>query len=478
MADESNAGSRIVYQHHFDRDKEADLEAGIKGVVRTLQKYAIDRSYNDEAGEQQAPLTDSFTIAEIQGLLIDAIILLKKYREADYAQKVVDFSDYLQRYKVFNAIDLLKNMMLLTDIVAEVLGDRHNFKDRTEREFKWEKELKKKWHLSDSALEGRPAEYYETIKPKWKRISFLASANMVVNDGDVYCLETGINNGGKTNDAILTLKQTNWYLRNFWHVKSDMAQTKELHPFSLARDVRYTPAPSDLDELLGDSQYNTKDMNEGMLAAINLLSRKKEVVEMGVNAFISRSKHNFLIFEYQVTKRPPKLLVERFNMWRHKMSLRYGVLSIPSGLYRKDDPLYFDELDKLRTDKEISNWMVHRNPNFITVYRAPHMKPAYEQKFKLLQVKAHMQLKQARETQADLTQGYTAVVKDMWERVNQGGNPNPIAFVELPSLLMNELHFNERQTKRFMTDFDKYDRYMKLVEWNMKGRAQEVLENG
>ena len=180
------------------------------------------------------------------------------------------------------------------------------------------------------------------------------------------------------------LSFANRLLREYWKVKNER--------FSLKKDVYYVPAPTDLDELLGDTMYNTKDLNEGMAAAVNLRSMDPQVIKLGVNAFITRAKHNFVIFESQVASRVPKLLEERFNLWIHKMSKEWAVMSIPSSLYRKVDPLYLDELDKLRSDKEISYWFRYKNPNYITTFRAPKLKKSFEEKFKDYQKKAQLWL--------------------------------------------------------------------------------------
>lgn len=479
---QQQGGGNLVYTHHFDRDKENALENSISAMVRTLQEYITRRSYfikeeGTDGAEKETkvcPFSDSMVIAEIKGMIVDAITLLIKYREMDYAARLKEFEDFLGLYRQYDAIELLKNVLIFRDIVAEVLGDRHNFKDRTEKEFKWEKEIKKKWHLHD--FEEKDQKFYDTINTRAKRFAFLASHNMVNCDGDVYMLMTGINNGGKTNTALSLLHYTNWYLRNYWHVKANRDKTVELRPFSLKKDVMYIPAPTDLDELLGDSQYNCKDLNEGMAAAVNLRSMDPQVIRMGVTAFITRAKHNFLIFEYQVAERAPKLLQERFNAWMHKMSLQYAVLSIPSSIYRKEDPLYLAELNKLRKDKDISYWFKYRNPNYVTTLKAPKLSARKEEQFKKYQMQAHEMLKQAREVKAEINETYYGIVRDIWEKVNVA---HTLALIELPSEL-TQINFNESQIKKFMADYNKYDRTQKLMNWSKRSKmqVQEVHESG
>ncbi len=460
----------LIYTHHYDRDEEHALEEGIVSISRTLQEYITRRSYfikrtdsqGKEIEERVCPISDPVIIAEIKGLAVDTTMLLLKYRETDYANEVKKLEDYLGAYRSYDAISLLKNVLTLREIVAIVLGDKHNFKDRTEKQFAWEKEVKKKWHLTD--LNEKDEQYFQNLPTKWKKMVFLATHNMVNCDGDIYALVTGINNGGKTNTSLALLSFANRLLREYWKVKNER--------FSLKKDVYYVPAPTDLDELLGDTMYNTKDLNEGMAAAVNLRSMDPQVIKLGVNAFITRAKHNFVIFEYQVASRVPKLLEERFNLWIHKMSKEWAVMSIPSSLYRKVDPLYLDELDKLRSDKEISYWFRYKNPNYITTFRAPKLKKSFEEKFKDYQKKAHLTTKLASETNMLVNQSYWLLIKRMWDRINM---EHRLALIELPSILRQEVHYSEAQVKSFMRDYNKYDREHKLLDWERDAGVETAV---
>ena len=180
-----------------------------------------------------------------------------------------------------------------------------------------------------------------------------------------------------------------YYLREYWAkqklrglpneclTQKTLDDLTKVRHFSMKVDVSYYPDPESITARIGDgSRFNVMVITEGMKAAIDLRSWDANVIDMILELFTERASNNYISFEYQLTRRPPRMLRSRFNVWQHKPSQKWIVMSMPSSVYRNEDPLLTKEIEKKRGDKAVSHWLAHKsgNYNFIAKIKAPTLK--------------------------------------------------------------------------------------------------------
>jgi hypothetical protein len=312
-------------------------------------------------------------------------------------------------------------------------------------------------------------EYLERIKFQypdedcdWRELVFLETAYMVLKGGDIIKLISGINNSGKTWTTLPQVSYANWLLKNYWKVSSSADKFVELENYSLTHNVAFYPEPDKIRARIAvGSQFNCLAVNEGMKAAINIRSWDTDVIDMILELFTERASHNYITFEYQIAKRPPKLLLARFNVWEHKMSQKWMVVSMPSSVYRTDDPLYTTEIDKIKGDHKISTWFTHKsgNVNFITNMIAPKMTEWEDIEFKRLRKIAKEEYDKGKQVKKSLGTSQYKKIDEYWHMVNEG----QIAYMKLPELLREAHGFNDDEIKKFMTAFNKFGSDFKLL---------------
>ena len=359
----------------------------------------------------------------------------------------------------------IKNLNILQDLFTDIMA-QHGHKDKSKKTYEWDDIAKKKLQIEE--IVEPHLSYFKSLPEMYDQITFLMTYHTVMNDGDIHCLMTGINNAGKSNTAISMLQRSNWFYRNYWHVNSNDETKTPLPEFDLETDVIYLPLENSLDMLLGDTQYKTIDLNEGMMFANNLQSMDKRVIKAGATAYVAKSHHPMIFYEYQVSKRPPAMLMERFNMWIHKVSKKWGVLSMASGIFRKTDPYFMTEIDKkLRTDEEFNEWFRYKNPNFVAAFKTPKLAPVDERAFKRYQKEAHSVQQSANEVRTVVKDEYMIIVRDIWERVN---TKNEMAVVDIEPTLMNDYGYSKHDVGLFLKDYWRYG----MVQ---KRRPKVVIES-
>jgi hypothetical protein len=183
-------------------------------------------------------------------------------------------------------------------------------------------------------------------------------------------------------------------------------------------------------------------------------SNKADAIRLGIQRLTTRSYHNIIIWEYQVQQRPTGMMLEGMNFWMQKMRKRYYILSIASTLVRKKDPYYMKELEKCRSDNEISYWMKYSNPNYIHTFKAPHMKPKFRKIFQDHYWEQKEKQSKAETARKTMTLDYTRMIEDVWTQINV---KHTLSLIELGEDLANK-GFRENDRKAFMRDYGRYNR--------------------
>lgn len=294
---------------------------------------------------------------------------------------------------------------------------------------------------------------------------------MVLKKGDIIKLISGINNSGKTWTSIPEARYANWLLRNYWakakelgfklpiDVLEDLLKVKK---FRMREDVIYYPDPTLIREKIADgSKFNTVAITEGMKSAINLRSYDPEVIDMILELFTERAQNNYISFEYQLTRRPPKLLISRFNIWLHKVSQAWMVLSMPSSVYRTEDPLLTKEIEKLKGDRKVSNWFTHKsgNVNFVAKLKAPKLKPKLDELFKKYRKEAKEQYEKGKGVRKSMGSAWYIKIEEYFKMAKSGA----IAYMSIPEVLREKHQFNDDEVRKFMKDYNNFQRNYKLL---------------
>lgn len=323
--------------------------------------------------------------------------------------------------------------------------------------------------------------YLDNIRYEWKKEVFLETAYMVLKKGDIIKMISGINNSGKTWTSIPEAKYANWLLRNYWAKAEEygfklpegvLDDLKKVKKFSMKEDVIYYPDPVLITQKIAEgSKFNTVAITEGMKAAINLRSYDPEVIDMILELFTERASNNYISFEYQLTRRPPKLLISRFNCWLHKVSQRWMILSMPSSIYRTEDPLMTKEIEKLKGDRKVSSWFTHKsgNVNFIAKLKAPKLKPKLDALFKKYRKEAKELYESGKSVKKSMGNIWYQKIEEYYKLV-QGGQ---IAYFALPEILKTKHNFTDDEVRKFLKDYTRFQSSYKLLHPTNKSEEDE-----
>ena len=474
---------QVSYQRNFDKDCQHNIEMGFGELSRVITDYSIKNGTEI--------ITEAEAVGEIKSHIIIVIQWCKqlyyKYHEDVSTDKKTGITTMKEGYAALKKFETeIKNSIWIEkprtiewlDIIQEHeikdIAVKHKLMDKTTDRQPWENEVKKKFYLNEvPPEEWEPHEaYLDTIRVDWKKMNFMESAYMVLKSGDIVKIISGINNSGKTWTSLPQARQVNWYLRNYWAKQTirgikgecltqdtlnDLAKVK---PFSMKRDTSFYPDTDLIREKIAEGgRFNTMPITEGMKAALNLKSWDAKVIDMIIELFTERASNNYVSFEYQLTKRPPKMLLGRFNVWQHKPSPQWLVLSMPSSVYRSEDPLLSKEIEKLKGDRIISKWLTHKSGNvhFIATMKAPKLKPKYAELFKKYRREAKIEYEKGKGNDISLGKEWNRQIAKYWEDVKAG----KLAYMSIPELL-DAKGYNPKQKAKFLRDFDKMDRIKKL----------------
>jgi hypothetical protein len=208
-------------------------------------------------------------------------------------------------------------------------------------------------------------DYLETkVHNSLHRSAFMINHYRVFEDGEVHMLMSGDNKSGKTGTSVRYLiyswRDLNGYFRPF--IEEQLAAGKYLKmdgtPYRKFEDL--VPPKFSLKErmvfldrkgrlsLLASSPFPDILYDEGNFTNINLKSMDPESIDETIVSFGARNKHPFVIYNYQNSNRPTLFLREKFNLWFHKIHIKYGFLLIRQRLVVPGkDPWLVKKLDKL-----------------------------------------------------------------------------------------------------------------------------------
>ena len=241
----------------------------------------------------------------------------------------------------------------------------------------------------------------------------------------------------------------------------------------MKRDISYYPDPEGITQKIGESsRFNTMPVTEGMKAAINLRSWDANVIDMILEIFTERASNNYISFEYQLTNRAPKMLLSRFNVWEHKPSQKWIVLSMPSSVFRTDDPLLSKETEKIKGDGKMSRWLAHKsgNVNYIGKFKSPRMTDYEDKMFKIFRKEAKIEYEKGKTTKKSMTNVWYGKLAEFWQQIQDG----EMSYIDLPEELRKKHAFNDSQVAAFLREFDKYDRNWKLTHPREKVEQDEL----
>ena len=449
----------LLFTPAFDRYREENAEATFIMVIQALNTYWAE--YHSDY------IVDSEAVGTIKGLIEPVKILLMKEEEEETLTQVKAYEESIKNETILPTLDTIANLKILEEIFVRAMA-KNGHRDRKKIKYSWEENFFRRLRLPK--LTQPHFSYFFALPTMEDKIAWLQTYHTVMNGGDIHALWTGINNSGKSNGAIHMLMRCNWYYRNYWwpiratcrpdreifsfQEVDDAKDAVPIPEFDLSKNVVYLPVNSSLDELLGDTQYELRDLNEGMKFANNLRSMDARVVDAGTNAYIARAHFPIVYYEYQVSKRPPGLLMERFNMWFHKMSKPWAVLSMASGLFRKTDPYYLKRIDKLDDDDEINDWIQNKNPNYICELQTGVMERPEHRAFKKFQKKAHLEMLRASLVKKKIGDEMLVTVEDYWTLMDA----NLLARSDLEDKLKKDYpDLNKLQVRNFIKSFEDYD---------------------
>ncbi|MEM0106939.1 MAG: hypothetical protein QXS03_01780 [Candidatus Micrarchaeaceae archaeon] len=196
------------------------------------------------------------------------------------------------------------------------------------------------------------------------RAAFLLNHYRVIEDGEIHMLVSGDNRSGKTGISIRFLIYSWRDLNGFFrpYIEEQLAQGKylktdgteykkfeELVPpkFKLADRMIFLDRKRGLN-LLASSPFPDLLYDEGNFTNLNLKSMDPESINDTIVSFGARNKHPFVIYNYQNSSRPTLFLREKFNVWFHKIHVKYGFLLIRQRLVVPGkDPWLVGNLDKI-----------------------------------------------------------------------------------------------------------------------------------
>ena len=149
-----------------------------------------------------------------------------------------------------------------------------------------------------------------SLRHRRQRIAFIYAANIATNDSDIYSVNSGVPNSGKSTKGINESYRVIKYLREIFN--------KDTDKFSLKDDVIYTDELNVQD--LSNADYRHKVIDDGYMQALNLdnTSTIANLIKV-VNS--TRNHHHLMEWNFQKPTRSAKGLFERFNIFTFKPSV-------------------------------------------------------------------------------------------------------------------------------------------------------------
>lgn len=482
----------VSFQKNYDKESQHEIEQDFKTLISAVTGYCIESGTN--------LITEADVVAAVLGrfekLIQGCKQLYRKYHENP--EMILGFEVYMNGAIMIDRVDFITKLKEIQDKEIEDIAVKHKLMDRvTERE-PWEETVKKKLWLNDEwtpVLEWFLKNRLHNVR--WRMQVFLETAFVVLRHGDIVKLISGPNDSGKTWASLPQTKFANYLFRNFWvlylknlpypdnpnkeKAKAEytsrlalIARLEMIKKWTMKNNIIFYPEAERIRAKIADgTSFNCINVNEGMKSAINLRSFDQEAIDMILEIFTERASNNYMIFEYQQAKRPPKLLLGRFNVWQHKANPIWMVTSIPSSIYRTEDPFYMGEVEKIKGDRAISAWFTHRNrnANFIAKMRAPRLTEAEETEFKRLRKIAKLEYEAGRNIKKGM---YGTDWYNKLEEIHELLRNGQIAYMKIPDIIRNAYGYTDVQLNKFMTDFQRYD--MRYKALHPKKTISEAIE--
>ncbi|MEM3199662.1 MAG: hypothetical protein QXD11_02890 [Candidatus Micrarchaeaceae archaeon] len=440
-----------------DQDENIQQEFYGKYIYDNIHQYTIEEAYPQLVAKIVAEerngnylIEDPRLIGEITYFLSYMIELADKYDVVKeiYCSEInpqtgeqftlESYAKYVDSHSVLSSIKTKKIISELgrkfVVVMAKKAAMRKGKADRLPFLYRVAQKLQfTKWTDEET-------QYLETIHNALHRSAFMINHYRVIEDGEIHMLVSGDNRSGKTGVSIRFLiyswKDLNGFFRPY--IEEQLAQGKylkmdgteyrkfeELVPqkFRLEDRIIFLSRKNKLN-LLASSPFPDLLYDEGNFTNINLKSMDPESINDTIVSFGARNKHPFVIYNYQNSSRPTLFLREKFNMWFHKIHIKYGFLLIRQRLVVPGkDPWLVSKLDKIiasGNDDAIYSFF-KRHPYTVREFKnIRDMPPKIRFKYELLRQKEQAAYLKAQNIETMLDEARAQMAMDIAKQVRDG----------------------------------------------------------
>lgn len=308
------------------------------------------------------------------------------------------------------------------------------------------------------------------LKTRRHRIAYIYAANIALNDSDIYSINSGVPNSGKSTKGINENYRVIKYLRERWNVDTE--------PFSIKNDIIYS---NELDVVeLSSQNYKHKLIDDGYMQALNLdnTTTVATLIKI-VNA--TRNHHHLMEWNFQKPTRSAKGLFERFNIltFKPRIASPWTILMAMSPLMiLTSDPWYFNQLLGTKnqvSDYTIKNWL-KMNPNLVCDYKEVKVPPKRWALYNKYKEKAHTSYAKEQNYNKSLNALNLEMMEEVYQKLNSGGMTKK----DISEYLLQEYHYTQAQVLKFINKYDEFERAKKIMEYR-HGHTQyfqESAQNG
>lgn len=280
----------------------------------------------------------------------------------------------------------------------------------------------------------------KNIPNKLHQSAFLINHYRVIEGGEVHMLVSGDNKSGKSGTSIRLLRYSWKDLNGFFrpYLEDQLAAGKYIKmdgtPYRKFEDLiapkfRLKDHMIFLDRkgrlsLLATSPFPDLLYDEGNYTNINLKSLDPETVDETIVAFGARNKHPLVLYNYQNSQRPTLFLREKFNIWFHKIHVKFGFLLIRQRLIVPGkDPWLVKKLDKiLETGSDDAIYTFFKRHPY-TMHEFKNMRdmaPKIRAKYELMKQQAQIDFYNARNTSNLLDDAREKIAINMAGQIKDG----------------------------------------------------------
>jgi hypothetical protein len=427
-----------------------------KYTFDNLHQYSIEEEYPklieriDAERRRNNVIEDSQLIGDITKFLSTCIQLASKYDAVpEIVSSIKDkrtgqpftldsYAKYVDRQPVLIAGKTKAIISELGRNFAVVMAKKADMRKRKTEHlpFLWRVAQKlqfTQWSEEEDA-------YYQKIKSTLHKAAFQINHYRIVEDGEVHMLMSGDNRSGKSGTSIRFMIYSWMDLNKFFkpiieeqlaagkYIKMDRTpyrKFEEMVPtkFRLKERMVFLDRKGRLN-MLASSPFPDLIYDEGNFTNINLKSMDPESIDETIVSFGARNKHPFVIYNYQNSQRPTLFLREKFNMWMHKIHMKYGFLLIRQRLVVPGkDPWLVAKLDKiLATGNEdaIYGFFKHHPYTMHEFKNMRDMLRTIRKRYENMKQMAQIEFYQNKNKEVLLRQGREAIAAEFAEKINDG----------------------------------------------------------